>query len=852
MAAAPPPSSEPHSKCPSWFKEELQSERKHVRALNTAFKYGFFFRAFVDNHLHPLSLLWILPIGGVQQATNMLFWPARVHAQRGVLPLVLNELFSGSCFIVANLLFALDALLFHDVYGSPFTFSLLVAAHIVRGLKVTMIAIKYGFMSAQERNTVHHSAFDEAMETNSGMQLLSIFHNPHVSRYLVELERVAANMACYGLQATECVVGITEEASNRLCSRLSYDATRLGLPSRYVEALKNSIAGKDGRKQWPLSTVLVLVRLSAHPKDGIMQKTRGGTLWSSIISQLFVIVFILLPFSVPEVVRTRSGEDHLAWLLPPSACGCQGLLDAHCACVSADWSTLAMLGLLHGVLLRESRRLLSFLLFIVLESYRLHRSLELWGRALRSNGWPRRWDGASGPRRCRGEHEPSTTATTPPAEERVSKRAGGRLDGSNSDVRPHTASDVDQGSGTRLRLISFGNTIDRDDTAVAHGHESMREGEAASVGTGAAGNSPYHPPIASGIPPTLGVERARDLWAWLIGRTLLRDFGGKFWTRLEAFMSVCVVVLFAILVLAVSLLALAGAKGVNLVLVYTLTLLAVMVAVPVLQTLLLLLGANELHSSQRFMLSRIATGVDAQLAEQHDARAGQVADRDGARAQLHELERVSVALTQVAARMDVEQTEKPLTMLQLPATREFLSTVIAAVGAVASAIVGLVVSPIGQRYQSFWDAIRQRQAGDLAGSYWSVPANASLSAVDEPSAMATLLALDDSDHARTVASIVGGIILLLICIGSIVDPCSACGRIGSNNVREKTKPTGNFDAGLAGQEEARQRAYQGVPAAPKSGDDAEQSPSIAAWTAKCTSSSQHRSRKLHASFSDTL
>ena len=128
------------------------------------------------------------------------------------------------------------------------------------------------------------------------------------------------------------------------------------------------------------------------------------------------------------------------------------------------------------------------MLAAVLESYRRFRSLETWGRMLQWDGWPKEWVSS---------HE----------------TAGGAS-------RQHVPSSK---LSTRSMKWMFDSEVDRDDVDA--------QAEQDHPNDVAMGSKRVH------LRPMINAAVARDLWAWLTGHTMLREFGAQFWHRIALYMS---------------------------------------------------------------------------------------------------------------------------------------------------------------------------------------------------------------------------------------------------------------------------------------------------------------------------
>jgi hypothetical protein len=212
--------------------------------------------------------------------------------------------------------------------------SAMEAAHFMR---ITVISVKYGFMTHEENRRVRIAPFAEVRAMMSGMQLLSTYSIPSLALYEAEVERICFQLRPYGIDTTRATFTMQPEAIARLRARVAFDVERLQLQPGLVEPMTAAFK----RSEVPISSLAVLVRLAAHPaSDATARLLESNTILRLAI--LAAVFFVLLPFVSVEYRPTPLYPRGRMLLLLPY-CGCDVAVDPACGCEQLDWLTAAFL-----------------------------------------------------------------------------------------------------------------------------------------------------------------------------------------------------------------------------------------------------------------------------------------------------------------------------------------------------------------------------------------------------------------------------------------------------------------------------------------------------------------------------
>lgn len=667
------------SELPSWFAADLRQARASAARGSAHFKPIVFMITLAEHVLHPFSWLWILPHKGVRPLINMVFIPSSEHNSIVRSYAILNLGFQF-LFIAAHV-----AMWFSGRPHYSFLWPVILTTDIFVVMRFTVIAIKYGFMSRAERQLIQYGTFPESSALNQSMQVLSSYKLASLSVMVAELERLASQRHAFGLDMDRANIALTADGDSRVRARIEHDLRRLHLETisaaepavgtSLADVLQAALVGMAGEPALAgrclVTSLVAATRLASQPSSVVKATNTQASrvVLFSPISIGFTMLVLLLPFSAPSHVDFVDSEGtarrRLIWLVPPYMCPCDFTCAAasHCFCSSADAADILLLLCLLIPLCITIRNVGDFIYVALLEAYRQQRSLTLWGQLLESDRFP-------------------TTHISSPSTETSSSSSSPRA----------AASSVSRARGASLDHM----------VASALGDDALEEEAEEAAADAAAEEADLNRPLCAQLnrhvlPPLIDATQPESVVGWYIGRLLLTAFGERFNSRVSAYMGFYLLELLVLLVSVLTYLMLSDFNaGINAQLVLATCYLVSFLAAPLGMQLMYLVQANWLHITHRHTLASANLGLRRKLAKLHLDGVDDGAHHAG-------LSAASRTLEQLMQQLEADQRAAPLRILfKLPATIEFISSIVAAAGVVAAFILSLTGDALQTQYNFYW------------------------------------------------------------------------------------------------------------------------------------------------------
>ena len=696
-----------------WFEKEIEQARAATRARLHKIQFSFpaFFMEGLSQAFFPVSLLWIAPIYGPSLMTyirNSQLVPLPSHPP-GLQTYSVRSLMQMIMLWCAHIL-----LLTSSRYRMQHLWPVVMVADVFHLMRFIVIGIKYGFLTASQRRTIHMADFATSFKMNNAVQLMSNFVAANPPMMFAEVEHTAVKKQyaltaslndTFGYDIMRQTVALDSTSRSRLSARIAYDIKRIGLDDKYARPIIKKLSEPgDGRS--PLSALVVAARLASQPKK--YQDANGTNRYHVLLATMFV----LIPFAAPAHTEVPGGT-RLIWLLPPGLCSCE--LDCSstpCFCTSMAWSDILLLLCTWIPLIMNLTFLYNFQKLSVIESFRRGRSLYLWGRILHQNGFPKvRWVD-------RAKSAP-TLVHVGSSNDVLCEIVDGDDDGHGEESENHASPWGRSWGGAKIARL-YSNIAGNFRTARMDHRTALRTVDEDSspspdLGTSAdPSHRPQHHDSPDSVPdqPLLQIEDPESWQAWHVGRLLLQHFGGLFHTRMDAYVSAFTCVFILLLSSVVTKLVLAKPGEVNVQFIYTTLFVMVLIGSPIVCVLILLMNANWQFTTDKHMVSHACTGLRYHIAGM--ARTVEASPDDShARQRLSKLESSSSMLAMLIEQLGADEKANPLRfMFVIPVTYEFVGAWFAAVGAVATYSATLIVQALYDQYSSFHSADRGSTDGD--------------------------------------------------------------------------------------------------------------------------------------------
>ena len=689
----------PDSAYPVFFVKEVAREREHAvgNQATKGFQYGRFLLALLDHYFYPFSLIVVLPRDGWVAATNRMFVPGRNNwfpngaVTRGVAQIVWLELFRAACRIATWTIIAIcyanaNSAVYHSklldghrvasAHAVYFMWPLALTMEITNLLRITVVAVKYAYMSARTRAFQRTAPFEKWLAVVNRLQILSSYMRPSVPGLIAECERVAGfDLRRAGVDANSAVAraSLCEGAVAELRERAVYDIHRLGIDDKYIEPLTTMLrVGDDG--MCSVVALAVAARLSSQPAKFAFRMVR----WVPWIAAAFTAFAMSTPFMTPAEQAVAAGGPRQVFLFP-FLCECSFVCQETCGCIPLDIPSCIMLVLVSFPIYDNARVNLYFAMAAVVESKRIFKSIKLWGRTLRTgNTWPPR------------KYANGTAVASP------STKGDARA------VSIQMSTSLSYRSRAQTLLSQHGDDDDDedddDDTADIAKAVSDKPETAAT----------RHASLLR--PPTVQLRSPLNVHSWEIGRQILVRFGKPKRNRIDMYSGFYLLYM-ALIILAESICVYLFNDALNLQLIFLAFSLFAYLSLPLGTTLITLSNANELNVAHRQQLALIAMGLrhnlarrDAHVTSQSKAPAGLGEIDDPACWSEHCVEHRRAALDAVkeaSEHLAMDNEAVPITMIGFPATFTFISSLFSA-GAIGVSVLGSALAMLIQsRYQEF-------------------------------------------------------------------------------------------------------------------------------------------------------
>lgn len=155
-----------HDTLPDWFAQELHEAQVKKARRTPKFNILVFVLIWAEHFFYPLSAIIVIPTLGCTPLINQLFLP--------VPPLSALARYYSAVFNVATPLLlwcAHGALFLSSRPNYTFLWPIVALADVLHGMRYTVIAIKYAYMTKAERRIILHGSFKDSMKLNTSMQV---------------------------------------------------------------------------------------------------------------------------------------------------------------------------------------------------------------------------------------------------------------------------------------------------------------------------------------------------------------------------------------------------------------------------------------------------------------------------------------------------------------------------------------------------------------------------------------------------------------------------------------------------------------------------------------------------------